>query len=199
MGGSGSGRQYYRGSKSTTDDFRAIDVRRLQREGLLVPGKSYSWQWSRRGEVIANIGIRVGVDRINLEYRNRISGEDWQDMNYSVYLDYTACTYGGRRAWFRCPAVGCGRRVAKLYGGSIFACRQCHELVYTCQREKQVDHLTRKIDKIRNRLAWKPGFLNGAGIRPKGMRKRTYDRLYAEHQALANIALLAVERQLGIT
>ena len=52
------------------------------------------------------------ADRINLSYRKRKEGEEWQDMNYPVYLEYTACNYGGRRAWFRCPAIGCGRRVA---------------------------------------------------------------------------------------
>ncbi|MFH0785485.1 MAG: hypothetical protein V2B20_26525 [Pseudomonadota bacterium] len=199
MGGSGSGRHYHCGSKSTTDDYRSLDIRRLQRDGLLKPGLSYNWQWLRRDEVVASIDIKTEGDRINLSYRNKRGGEEWQDMNYPVYLEYTACTYGGRRAWFRCPVVGCGRRVAKLYGGSIFACRHCHNLVYTCQREQQHDRLARKLDKIRDRLDWQPGFLNGMGSRPKGMRQRTYARLFAEYQTLAKITLLAVGRQFGIT
>ena len=58
MGGPGSGKHYHCGSKSTTDDYRALDVRYLQRDGLLNPGLSYNWQWLRRDEVVANIGIR---------------------------------------------------------------------------------------------------------------------------------------------
>lgn len=198
MGGSGSGRHYHYGSKSTTDDYRAIDVRRLQRGGFLKPGFSYNWQWLHGDKVVANINIQTGEDRINLSYRKRNEGEEWQDMNYPVYLEYTECTYGGRRAWFRCPAAGCGRRVAKLYGGRVFACRHCHDLVYTCQREQQHERLTRKLDKIRDRLDWQPGFLNGMGSRPKGMHERTYARLFAEHHVLANGAIRAIGKHLEI-
>jgi len=198
MGGSGSGRHYHCGSKSTTTDYRSLDVRRLQRDGFLKPGLSYNWQWLQRGEVVANIGIRTEADRINLSYRNKRGGEEWQDMNYSVALEYTACTYGGRRAWFRCPAVGCGRRVAKLFGGSIFACRHCHNLVYNCQREHLADRLARRADRIRDRLGWQPGILNGTGVKPKGMRWDTYNRLYAQYQLLANVALQAIGRRIGI-
>ncbi len=44
MGGPGSGRHWHFGAKDTTDDYRAIDVRRWKRDGLLAPNKSYSWQ-----------------------------------------------------------------------------------------------------------------------------------------------------------
>jgi hypothetical protein len=43
------------------------------------------------------------------------------DYEYAVLLEWTRCHYGGERAWFRCPVIGCGRRVAILYGGAIFA------------------------------------------------------------------------------
>jgi len=133
-----------------------------------------------------------------LSYRHRSGDEAWQEKEYSVSLDWTDCNYGGQRAWFRCPAAGCGRRVAIIYGGSIFACRHCHDLVYASQREQRHDRLTRKLDKIRERLAWQPGFLNGVGIRPKGMRQRTYARLFAAHQVQANGAIRAIRQQLGI-
>lgn len=198
MGGSGSGRHYHCGSKSTTDDYRSLDVRRLQRDGLLKPGLSYNWQWSRRDEVVANIGIRTEADRINLSYRNRKVGEEWQDMNYPVYLEFTVCTYGGRRAWFRCPAVGCGRRVAKLYSDGIFACRHCYRLAYESQREDAVDLMARRADKIRARLGWGAGILNPTGQKPKGMRWRTYERLYAQYQTLALTAIHGIGRRIGI-
>jgi hypothetical protein len=38
--------------------------------------------------------------------------------------------------WFICPAVGCGRCVAILYGGGIFACRHCYRLAYASSREE---------------------------------------------------------------
>lgn len=113
-------------------------------------------------------------------------------------LAWTPCHFGGERAWFRCPALGCGRRVAILYGGAIFACRHCHELVYPSQRETDFDRLARKADRIRERLDWEPGILNGNGWKPKGMHWRTFERLSAEHDRLVERALRAADRMLGI-
>jgi hypothetical protein len=48
MGGFGSGRG--QSGKDTTSDYRALDVRRLQRDGLLTPGRSFGWNWTRNGE-----------------------------------------------------------------------------------------------------------------------------------------------------
>ena len=45
MGGWGSGRGQ-RG-KDTTSDLRSLDVRRLQRDGLLTAGRTFSWRWTR--------------------------------------------------------------------------------------------------------------------------------------------------------
>lgn len=56
-----------------------------------------------------------------------------------VYLDWTACHLGGQRPWFLCPTRGCGRRIANLYGGAIFACRHCYRLAYPSQRETPDD------------------------------------------------------------
>lgn len=53
-----------------------------------------------------------------LTYRHRIGDSgDWQDESYPVGLDTTPCHLGGERSWFLCPARGCGKRVAILYGG----------------------------------------------------------------------------------
>ena len=43
MGGFGSGRG--QGGKDTTSDMRALDIRRLQRDGLLTPGRAFGWNW----------------------------------------------------------------------------------------------------------------------------------------------------------
>jgi len=77
MGGRGSGRQYYFGAKDTTDGYRYLDIRRLQREGLLTQGQTYVWHWSRHGEKIAAIRVRVESDRIILAYRQRSGDGEW--------------------------------------------------------------------------------------------------------------------------
>ena len=166
MGGFGSGRKW---GKTCTEDMRGLDVRRMQRDGRLVPGASFNWRWSIRGEVIASIGVAVEADRVVLSYRQRDQGGEWKDVRYPVLIDRTPCNLGGSRLWWRCPAAGCGRRVALLFGGSVFACRYCHQLAYRSQRETADDRAGRRAGKIRDRLGWQAGILNGEGGKPKGI------------------------------
>ena len=119
-------------------------------------------------------------------------------MNYPVYLAWSGCNYGGQRAWWLCPAVGCGRRVAVLYGGKVYACRHCHKLAYRTQRQQADDRATSKADKIRKRLGWDAGILNGNGGKPKGMHWRTFVRLQAVHNTHVNQALAGMETKLGL-
>ncbi len=198
MGGIGSGRRWHYSAKDTTSDYRSIDVRRWQRDGLLVPHQSFSWQWSRDGKTVASIDVRTEPGRVILTYRHRSRGEDWTDKSYPVYLEWTPCNFGGERAWFRCPAMGCGRRVAILYAGDIFACRRCYQLAYSSQREAVHDRAARRADKIRDRLGWEPGILNGNGWKPKGMHWRTFERLTAQHDAFVQISCAWVEARLNL-
>ena len=197
MGGSGSGRRY-QGGKNTTSDMWALDARRLQRDGLLIPGQAFGWNWLRKGETVASIQIRTEAERVILNYRSRSNGGDWQPMEYAVYLEWTGCNLGGRRAWFLCPAVGCGRRVAILFGGAVFACRHCYKLAYECQREANDDRAMRRADTIRRRLGWGAGIANPEGGKPKGMHWRTFVRLKAEYAAFANVAWAGMAERLGL-
>lgn len=187
MGGIGSGRRWHFDAKATTDNFRALDVRRWARDGLLKPGRAFGWQWTCNGEVTGSINVRAETGRVVLNYRTRSGGGDWRDESYPVRLEATPCHLGGSRQWFLCPALGCGRRVAKLYGGAIFACRHCHQLAYPSQREGFSDRALRRADGIRARLGWIPGTGNGHGPKPKGMHWRTFERLCAEHDDLERV------------
>ena len=182
----------------TTDDYRRLDVRRWQRDGLLAPGRAFGSPWTRDGETVVSIRVRTEADRVILSYRHRSGGGEWKDERYPVRLDWTVCTYGGRRAWFLCPARGCGRRVAILYGGGIFACRHCYRLAYPSQREAGYDRAARPADGIRARMGWEPGILNGKGWKPKGMHWRTFERLNAEHDAFVGVSLAGMAERLGL-
>lgn len=197
MGGSGSGRHYQHG-KRTTRDMLALDVRYLHRDGKLTPGQSWSTTWQRNGEELASIQMRTEVDRVILDYRILSNGGEWRPMNYPVYLEWTGCTLGGRRAWFLCPTPGCGRRVAILYGGANFACRHCHNLAYPTQRETDDGRTIRRTDDIRRRLGWEVGFLSLRGGKPKGMHWRTFRRIKVEHDALTSISRAIIERQFAL-
>ena len=185
--------------RDTTSDYRALDVRRLQRNGLLAPGRSFGWNWTRDGETVASIQVRAETDRVILNYRHKSGGSDWQPMDYPVRLAWTDCTLGGRRAWLLCPARGCGRRVALLYigGSGIFACRHCYKLAYASQWETTDDRAARRADRIRDRLGWEAGILNGEGDKPKGMHWRTFERLHAEHNDFVNASLAGMMRKFG--
>ena len=119
MGGFGSGRYWRWDEKTTTDDMRSIDVRRWAREGLLRAGRHFGWSWSVEGRTLASIRATSHSGHVQLMYRARQNGGDWQEMDYPVVLDYQRCNFGGQRVWFKCPAKGCGARVAILYGGEV--------------------------------------------------------------------------------
>ena len=193
MGGFGSGRT---GGKSCTEDKRRIDVRQLHRDGRLTPGATFGWSWTRQGETVAIINFTVEADRVWLHYRHSRTGQDWQERRYPVCLERTPCHLGCERVWWRCPAAGCGRRVAVLHGVAVFACRHCHKLAYSSQRETATDRAIRRAGQLRKRLGWVPGIAHGEGPRPKGMHLRTFERLRAEHATLVHRALGGIELQL---
>ena len=183
--------------KDTTEGMLALDVRRLQRDGRLTPG-SFGWSWTRNGETRATINLSVQFDSVILDYRQRQHGGEWEEMKYPVYLTWTACNYGGQRAWWLCPIRGCGRRVAVLYGGSVFACRHCHRLVYQSQREAPDGRGRLRAGKLRERLRWVPGIANPNGGKPKGMRWHTFHRLSAKHDAFVGVSMAGMARRLEI-
>ncbi len=197
MGGLGSGRHWYYDAKSTVNNFHSIDVRKWRRKKLLISGTSFSTKWFWNDEITGSIRVLVAEKCIILSYRYKHS-EEWKDMNYPVDLEWTSCRLGGKRPWFTCPAKNCGRRVAILYGGAIFACRHCYELAYPSQRENIGDRATRKADKIRERMGWEPGILNGEGLKPKGMHWKTYKQLCFVHEELVNLSLQEATIRFGI-
>lgn len=169
----------YSGSgRATTSGYLFLDVRYLQRNGYLRPGTASSQRWSRRGEQLASINLSAWDGHVTLSYRTRDRGsEEWEQKEYPVSLEWTRCNYGGERAWFRCPALRCGRRVAILYGGSIFACRRCHNLAYDSQSETRHGRMLLKAQAIREKLGGTPCIADEFPQKPKGMHWLTYHRL----------------------
>jgi hypothetical protein len=167
-----------RGGKNTTNCYQDIDVRYLSRRGHLHPGSSCTLRWSRNGCEVASIRIRSTSDSIVLSYRRKLTGSDeWKNEEYLVYLEWTPCNYGGNRPWFLCPGRGCGRRVAVLYGGGIFACRHCHQLAYQSQRGQRYQRALSRAQAIRRRLGGTASLFEPFPDKPKGMHWRTYERL----------------------
>jgi hypothetical protein len=199
MGGQGSGRRWHIGAKNTVENYRCLDINRWHHEKVLYEGNVFSCAWYQKEEKIAFILVAVKSDYVVLDYRYRSGKDAWKRESYRVYLSATDCNLGGQRRWFLCPATGCNRRVAKLYGGGIFACRHCYRLAYESQREKAYDRLARRANKIRRKLDWKPGILNDRGWhKPKGMHWETFSRLVAEHDRLVHASLIGIATDLKL-
>lgn len=193
MGGRGSGRQSnYRGRPQTRDAL-PLDIRKITRKGLLVPGMRFSWQWLVNDLVVASISIRIGFRNIvALAWRVIGTGEVVEQW---VQTHTSPCHLGGQRHWFTCPR--CGTRVAVLYAPSRdFICRRCGGLAYATQSEDRGDRAATKANKLRTRLGWEIGILNMDGPKPKGMHWKTYHRLKAEHDRLVEFSLSEMDNKL---
>lgn len=184
-------------TKSLTTDLRHIDVRQLARKKLLVPGYRYAWEWKHHhtGELKASVLIEIAD--VYITFRYKIS--NWEQSCHIaqvVQLVTTPCNYGQHRVWFACPH--CGRRVALLYLGFKLACRRCHKMAYEVQRESLHDRKCRKLDKVRERLGWEAGLLNGHGRKPTGMHWHTYEKLLADHNRLEAPILVELSKLCGL-
>ena len=192
--------------KGATEDYRALDVRELHRAGVLVPGWSGGWHWTRRVEVVASINIQAeSKHRLRLRYRETTRGQA-EAKDYPLAVTWTPCHLGGVRPWFLCPC--CGRRVAKLYGGAVFVCRHCRRLNYASQQANKRDRASDHSWKLRRALACNEGFLFTPAEfipKPKGMHWRTFRRKIAQLKRVdaralsdAGAMLASIEQRLGI-
>jgi hypothetical protein len=196
MGGANSGNWCRWNSKSTTSSCLEICVSRMVRWGWIeenITVTNGSLTWSQRGEECGNINFDVNTVQspptMTLRYSTseRGSGER-VDMNYSVTLTTTTPHYGGIRWWFICPAKGCGKRVGKLYGGSIFACRTCHNLSYPSQNQSPPFRLLDQAQNIHRSLEKDMDWWGCIPPKPKGMHQKTFQRKVAKMKRLSRAA-----------
>ncbi len=196
MGGTGSGNYFFWGAKSTTESQHQIDIRWMKKQRYLYPGTTGTLSWSCRGEESGSIGYRVETNRLVLNYRNRPNGGEWEDIEQLIYFDWTPCNYGGRRQWFRCPR--CGRRIAVLYGGKYFFCRDCHDLSYSSQQESRPWRLMRKSRKIREQLGGSADLSGPFPEKPKNMHWKTYYKLRDEAERADRLFSRIIKQNYGM-
>ncbi len=193
MGGPGSGRRPRKGSM---DAWARLEVQGLHRQGLLRPGVCSHWHWPGAEAPLALVLLaeEAGVQVQSLAGATADAG---QAVSYRLALDWVPCPFGGQRPWWRCPVAGCGRRVAVLYGGPVFACRHCLQLAYASQREGELARAMRRAAALRRRLGWEPDAWGAPGDKPRGMQWRTYRRLEAALAACTGRALASLVQRQG--
>jgi hypothetical protein len=138
------------------------------------------WTYTRTNEYCASIGYEINISKpdemwMRVYYTTTIHGEK-HDMDYRISITTTKPHYGGRRFWFICPHTG--TRAAVLYsppGSKWFASRKACNLKYLSQSESQDHRAIARMWKLKNKLGGK-----NFPKRPKGMHRKTYDRLFRE-------------------
>lgn len=190
MGVYGSGPYGFAGSKvgkATTSQCLRLDVRKLKRDGALLPGRNITWTWTRSNGNQSSIGINmITEDELLLHYTCRVDGKV-TPVETRIRIDYTGCNYGNKRPWFRCSK--CHTRVATLFQkGIYFNCRKCQDLTYyTCQEAGNLnDMATRRVNRILTRLKSneKCGFdiVYHTPKRPRYMHSNTYEKLLIQYR-----------------
>jgi hypothetical protein len=177
-----------RGGRATCESCLSIDVREWHRQGRLRSGQ-FSWSWTRGGESAGSITVHVESAAVLLSYRScSLGSSEWKSVQQRVSISTTACHLGGQRPWFVCSAYGnghyCGRRAAILYcAGDLFACRRCYDLSYASQQQTPLHRGLEQARKIRMRLGGGADLLEPFPPKPKGMQRRTFERLRARAEA----------------
>jgi hypothetical protein len=198
MGGYGSGRKSDQCKKGLTDYLYSIDVRAWRRDGLLTTDRRYTFRWHESQTVIVTMNATVDSDSIFLDITCDGGVSDSLHDSQYISLSWTECHFGGERPWFRCPVRGCWNRVAILYFAGTFACRECCNLAYASQRQSPNTRASNRVNKIREKLGWQPGFLNGVEWKPKGMHWKTFGRLVREHENEVARAKILLVHSLGL-
>ena len=180
LGGFGSGRPS--SGRFTVESCPSLDVNRLHKAGRLRRGWVGSMEWTSQGEFLPSAKLGCQADGLRLSFRLRNRTGEFEEVGQTVRIVYLPCTYGGTRPYFVCPGVvdgrSCQRRVAKLYWpGRYFLCRHCYQLTYASQGEGRMHRGMRRANKICRLLGGDPDVTWEVPPKPKGMWRRTYDRL----------------------
>lgn len=194
MGGFGSGRKL--NAKALVGECRSIDVQWLHRHGLLASDLRYDLRWNVASSVVTSVAIWTKREALLVNHQNSLRSGNSGGVSSQIVLDRTSCNYGGQRIWFLCPLRDCNRRCTKLYlsGNGLFACRRCHLLAYESQREPADCRAIRSADRIRARMGWARGILNGQDKKRHGMHWKTFVRLLDQHDRYVAVALAGHDR-----
>ena len=159
--------RYWGLGRRTVEQTCSIEIGALQRDGYFVAPKQ-GWRIWRWGSEI------TGTARIEW------NGTQLQIRNQLIHIGRTPCRFGGHRLWFVCV---CGRHVSALYSpnGRPWACRHCYRLTYATRQAIPRDRQLLRAQRIRHRLGGSRNMLEPFPPRPKGMHRRTYERLRRVH------------------
>lgn len=159
MGGINSGRgtryKAWRSKKPSIKSLPALKISEFIKKQRAAPDSRF---------VFGDIQLELKEPDILLTSKN---GEL---VTPSIRISTIPCHYGGFRYFALCPI--CSKRVSTLYQyKTCFACRICFRMHYPSQNQPLYYTMLLKAEKAHKQLD------NDPWTKPKGMRKKTFDRL----------------------
>lgn len=183
MGGFGSGRSGGYPSIERTDSV-TLNVNTLAKVLRREPNSSWRWTFGKDGELGWLTVSAISPDDCNerraflcfeIDHFSRPTGCRTQ----TVRMVSQACRFGGERWYFLCPSSG--RRCEKLLlpnGALNFYSRAALRLVHDVTREDPMNRAHRRLARLYRKLCQR---YDGPDWqfphRPKGMRRRTFERI----------------------
>lgn len=173
MGGIGSGRRI---QNPSITQFLQLDVRRLERLGVLRIGAANSLQWTKDGTVKMRASVFSRASGLTIRCKLFTICAEGTDATYYVIIVKTPCNFGGSRSWLVCPE--CSRRAAILYcGDKRLTCRACRRPTYPIQTVAPMGRALARAQKLRTKLGGSVDLDMPFPERPKGMHSFTYTKL----------------------
>jgi len=183
MGSWLSGRQP---EKVTVESCLTLNLAAMLRLGSIKPGAclagAWAWTNARTGDTRGTISYEANlVDQNAAWVRLHYSVGD-KPQDYRVWLRHMPCRFGGYRWLWQCPRTG--HDSAKLYLpplGTMFLSRRAYRMAYLSERGGPIDRSHRRQARLYAKLGKLYVLFDECPPRrPKGMHRRTYERLEAE-------------------
>lgn len=176
MGGIGSGQGPRPGRRRSKPligiDLLRLDIRELDREQFLLPGKQrdYCWTGYRDGAAV-QIAADDACHNLTLSYLLTEPGSEPVAVDERIELIETTTFHEVELQHFICP--GCDAQVRILLGPR-FRCRRCHNAAYPSQYDTPQSREARQGAELRAKLRTEPHTSPFCMPKPRYMHWKTY-------------------------
>ena len=202
MGGVGSGHQGT--ARPLTTTAIRLDLRCEPFRSALSDAGAYIARWSRGRESVGGMILEsrrvpdVGKPTVLVVPLTLLASPTWPVVEPKMHLQlvWSACPFGGHRAFVQCPH--CSRRAVVLYlARGLWRCRRCAGVVHPSTRQDDYYRALAKLAGVRRAMGYSEWHGDGWTIPPQPgrlMRGTTWQRLVTEAKAAQMSLWLAYER-----
>lgn len=185
MGGIGSGHQGT--ARPLTTTALRLDLRREPFRSALSDAGAYLVRWSRGRESVGGMILEsrrvpdVGKPTVLVVPLTLLASPTWPVVESKMHLQlvWSACPFGGHRAFVQCPH--CSRRAVVLYlARGSWRCRRCAGVVHPSTRQDDYYRALAKLAGVRRAMGYETWRGDGWAIPEvpgRRMRATTWQRL----------------------